>query len=179
MYVLVDDSGDPGFKFGQGSSNFLVIACCVFESVPEVERASKLVSKLAFELNSGHYFELKFNKSNHDSRLRFLKEIRNLDFFIRVMIVDKRLASNRNDFLIEMIAETLRESSETIHPAKITIDGKRPTKIASQISRRLRNMVNRDFLVAHSITFRDSKSDPLLQMADMIAGAARKALSGY
>jgi hypothetical protein len=174
MFVFVDDSGDPGFKFGQGSSNFLVIACCVFESVEAVENASSLISKLAIELNSGHGFELKFNKSSHETRIRILSEIVNLNFFIRVMVVDKREVSNRKDFLLEMLAETLRESSEAIRAAKITIDGKKPAKISGEISRRLRTAVNRDSLTVHSVRFRNSKSDPLIQLADVVAGAIRK-----
>lgn len=174
MYVFVDDSGDPGFKFGQGSSNFLVIACCVFESAKDVSDASNFVKQLTNELNSGHGFELKFNKSSHDARLKFLNEVQKLHFFVRVMVVDKRLVSNRKDFLLDMIVENLRDSSETIRGAKITIDGKKPKNISSEISRRLKSSINREFIIVQSIKFRDSKSDPLIQLADMVAGATRK-----
>ena len=38
MLVFIDDSGDPGFKLGKGSSLIFVIGCIVFDD--ELEAAN-------------------------------------------------------------------------------------------------------------------------------------------
>jgi hypothetical protein len=43
MYVFIDDSGDAGFKLDRGSSEHLVIVCCVFDSADDVEITADLI----------------------------------------------------------------------------------------------------------------------------------------
>lgn len=173
MYVFVDDSGDPGFKFGQGSSNFLVIACCVFESPLAVELASQHVARVKRELNSNHDFELKFHKSRIQTKISILESLSQLDFFVRVLIVDKRRLPRTKDLHTAALISALDKLGGGVTNAKVTIDGILPKKHAQDLSTRIRKKVNRTRKVIHSIRFRDSKADSLIQLADLIAGAYR------
>ena len=40
MLVFVDDSGDPGFKIGKGSSPVFVISCVIFDDDLEAEKTA-------------------------------------------------------------------------------------------------------------------------------------------
>lgn len=173
MYVFVDDSGDPGFKFGQGSSNFLVIACCVFASPLEVDLASKHVATLKRKLNANNDFELKFHKSRFETKIILLESLGKIDFFVRVLIVDKRGLPSTKDLQNSVLISALDKLGEGVADAKVTIDGVLPKKHAQELSTRIRKKVNRTRKVILSVRFRDSKADSLIQLADLIAGAYR------
>lgn len=174
MCVYIDDSGDPGFKFGQGSSDFLVIACCIFETVEDVVLTSSLVSELSRDLNSRHAFELKFHKSRHENRIKFLNKLKDSNFFLRVLVIDKRKLKPTPDLLVEMICIALHDSRAYLHEAKVQIDGFLPRKIARIKAQKIRAVANRESLIVKSVQFRGSETSELIQLADMIAGTVRK-----
>lgn len=173
MYVFVDDSGDPGFKFGQGSSRYLVIACCVFESSLAVELAAQHVARVRRELNSNHDFELKFHKSRIQTKIGILESLSKLEFFVRVLIVDKRGLPRTKDLHTAALISALDKLGGSVTNAKVTIDGLLPKKHAQILSTKIRKKVNLTRKVIDSIRFRDSKDDSLIQLADLIAGAYR------
>ncbi len=169
----MDDSGDPGFKFGKGSSNFLVIACCVFESAHAVDVASQHVAGVKRQLNANHDFELKFHKSRIQTKISILQSLSQIEFFVRVLIVDKRgLPRTKNLHNVTLIS-ALDKLGGVVTNAKVTIDGVLPKKHAQILSTNIRKEVNRTRKVIDSIRFRDSKDDSLIQLADFIAGAYR------
>jgi hypothetical protein len=43
--VLIDDAGDPGFKFERGSARFFVIACVVFNDLSQAEAAAEALEQ--------------------------------------------------------------------------------------------------------------------------------------
>ena len=45
MLVLIDDSGDPGFKIGRGSSQFFVIACVIFDDELDAEETALIIKR--------------------------------------------------------------------------------------------------------------------------------------
>ena len=40
MLVLIDESGDPGFKLAKGSTPYFVVAMVLFQDLDQAERAS-------------------------------------------------------------------------------------------------------------------------------------------
>ena len=50
MLVLIDESGDPGFKLVRGSSSHFVIAMVVFDDFAEAERTSAAIGTLRQQL---------------------------------------------------------------------------------------------------------------------------------
>ena len=71
MLVFIDDSGNPGFKLGRGSSQFFIIACVVFEDNLDAEETALLMKRYRRDLRWPDEREFKFNKT----KKRFCKRI--------------------------------------------------------------------------------------------------------
>jgi hypothetical protein len=104
MFIISDDSGDPGFKFGKGSSTFFVIALVIFDDPLDAEEASLAIKRIRRTLNVSDLFEFKFNKTNSDFRESFFDAVRKAHFNIRAIVVDKeklqspRFRNQKEDF---------------------------------------------------------------------------------
>ncbi|MCL6472275.1 MAG: hypothetical protein K6T91_05620 [Firmicutes bacterium] len=62
MIIFLDDSGDPGFKVGKGSTTSLVIALAIFDDELEAEETSVKIKRLKRELGVKDTFEFKFHR---------------------------------------------------------------------------------------------------------------------
>jgi uncharacterized protein YqkB len=77
MLVFIDDSGDAGFKFEKGSSEFFVISAVIFDDSLEAEKTAISIKELRRELFKRDDVEFKFNKSRKTIRIKFLESIKN------------------------------------------------------------------------------------------------------
>ena len=81
MLVFIDDSGDPGFKFDQGSTRHFVIACCVFTSPEAAENVANDVRSFKSNMGWVNKSELKFSQTRKDINLEFINKFCSKDFF--------------------------------------------------------------------------------------------------
>lgn len=180
MIIFIDDSGDGGFKFEKGSSKFFIIAAVIFDDNLEAEKAAVAIKELRRALNFSDHVEFKFNKSRRDIREKFFKAITKFNFRIRSIIVDKRkiysreLKTNHEKFLSFVIKNLLKNSNNTIRNASIKIDGCGGREFRRLFVAYIRRELNNDQKkIVKSCKLVDSRSNVLIQMADMIAGATR------
>jgi hypothetical protein len=181
VLVFVDDSGDAGFKLGQGSSEHLVIACCVFRNADDAELAADSIRALRSGLKWHPDQEFKFSKTREDIRLQFLTAVRPFDFFVRSIVIDKKIITSqtfktdRISFYNYAIQEVLTHSFGTIADAKVRVDGKGSREYVKAAGKYFKEQANSNNNVISSVKFVDSKGDQLIQLADMFAGAIRRA----
>jgi hypothetical protein len=181
VFVFVDDSGDAGFKLSQGSSEHLVIACCVFRSADDAELTADSIRLLRSNLKWHSDQEFKFSKTREDIRLQFFKAVRPFDFFVRSIVIDKNIITSqtfktdRISFYNYAIQEVLTHSIGTIADAKVRVDGKGSREYVKAAGKYFKEQANSNTNVISSVKFVDSKGDQLIQLADMFAGAIRKA----
>ena len=174
----MDESGDAGFKLGQGSSRFFVIALVVFETYEAAEQVSERIQALRQRLQLRPEFEFKFNKSNDYFRLQFLEAMRDLPFTVRSIVVDKQglrsdvLRRDREKFYGYFARQVLEHNAGYIQGAKLRVDGSGDREFKRAFSSYLRRELGS---VLADCKFRDSKTDDLIQLADMVAGATRRA----
>jgi hypothetical protein len=185
MYVFVDDSGDPGFKFNKGSSRFFVIACCVFETAEAAESASAAISALKDRLGRPQHVEFKFAKTRLDTQVQFFDALSREEFFIRVLVIDKvaRQQMDRDyesDSLYHVaIHQVLASASPVLSGARVTIDGGGSRNYRKSVAGLIRGELRFSTPGAiRTISFAQSHRDPLLQLADMVAGCARHLAEG-
>lgn len=180
MFVFIDDSGDAGFKLADGSSEHLVIACCVFTTAEDAEHAADTIRALRAKLRWHKDQEFKFSKTREDIRLQFFKEVASSQFFIRSIVIDKKkitspnFITNKVSFYNYAIQEVLTHSYGTISEAKVRIDGKGSREYVQAAGKYFKNQANVNSAVISKVKFVDSKGDQLIQLADMFAGAIRK-----
>lgn len=181
MLVFIDDSGDAGFKLGKGSSEFFIISAVIFDDNLEAEKTALAIKELRRELFKRDDVEFKFHKSRKETRKIFLECIKKQVFRIRCLVVDKiilyspELRRDKNSFYSYIIKTMLKYSNDTILDAKIRIDGSGDRIFRKSFVSYLRKELNgKDRKVLQNCKLVDSKSDVLIQMADMVAGSIHR-----
>jgi len=181
MLVFIDDSGDPGFKLGQGSTEVFVISLVIFDDELEAEKAALAIKSLRRELHFPDDVEFKFYKSHSRVKQDFLKSIAAINFRVRSLVVRKKLIhspelrTNKKSFYAYAIKMALRYSSNTIHDAKVKIDGSGDRVFRREFLSYLRRELNsKDRRIVKSCKLVDSRDNVLIQMTDMVAGSIRR-----
>ena len=178
--VFIDEAGDPGFKIGQGSSNYFVIALVIFNDNLDAEEVALKIKRYRQQLKYKEGYEFKFNKSSPQLRKEFLKEIKNYKFLIRAIVVNKKdiyslhLRTNKGALYNYFLMQVLNKSNHIISDCLIRIDGRGERAFRQQLQTYLRQSLNiGQGHIISNLRFRDSKADVLIQLADMIAGTIR------
>ena len=176
MYVFVDDSGDPGFKFGQGSSNFLVYSALIFLTAEDVSEASTEIRKAKFQLGLNHSVELKFTKSKPTIRRDFLIYIHQLNLISTSVVLDKRRIQPIGAIELQttLLRELLHNSGLTLDSAKVFLDGQGSRDSIHKLQRSLSISAVDSPRRIREVKFADSSKSDLIQLADMIAGSIHR-----
>ena len=127
MLAFVDESGDTGFRLGQGSSGQFTITLAIFRENEEAEAVSRRIDKLRADLGlseDGGKSEFHFNDNSNDQRAAFLRTVSKFDFAIFSVVVNKAgLAregiSNKSafyNFICGLVFDNAKEHlTEAIH----------------------------------------------------------------
>jgi len=183
MLVFIDDSGDPGFKLGKGSTKFFIISCIIFNDKLDAEETALEIKKLRRDLGKNENFEFKFNKCRKDYRIRFLKKIAPCKFKYRAIVMEKdkvygsELKNSKESFYNFTTKMVLKHSFGAIRNAKVTIDGSGDRNFRRSMKTYLRKQVNVKSDIIRDVKFRNSKNNVLLQLADMVAGTINRSYS--
>lgn len=181
MLVFIDDSGDSGFKVGKGSTPFFVIAMVIFDDELEAEKIAVVIKQLKRDLKFSNDTEFRFFKTRNENKIRFLETVNPFEFKIRYLVVDKsiikspELKSKKDKFYSYFIKEVLKYSGGDINDAKIRIDGSGDRNFRRSFLGYLRREINTSQRkIIKNCKLIDSKSNVLIQMADMIAGSINR-----
>jgi hypothetical protein len=181
MLIFIDDSGDPGFKFDQGSTLYFVVLLLIFDDELEAERVVAAIKALRSSLGLQGNVEFKFHKSSPRMRRKFLEAINPYKFRLEILVVDKTMIrapvvmSGEHSFYDYAIRIALEKAQPSIREAKIWIDGNRNKAFGRNYITHLRQALNaRQRKTIRQARIVDSKGNILIQMADMLAGAIRR-----
>jgi hypothetical protein len=180
--VTIDDSGDPGFKLDRGSSRYFVIACVIFDTTESAEAVMGAMKHVRQELGWNKKHEFKFNKLRSKDIKITLSVVADLDFRIRAVVVDKTLVQSHelrtkpSSFYNFIIKEVLSKT-ETLHNAKVILDGDSDKTYRKQVGAYFRKEINSP--TNHKISdfsTVDSRKDILVQLADLTVGSIYRSL---
>jgi hypothetical protein len=179
MLVFLDESGDPGMKLQQGSSEYFFVALVIFDDNEEALRADRHIATLRENLRLDASFEFRFNKMNHRLRTRFLREMCGFDFYYYGIAVKKGLLTARGFHFGESFYKVacryvFTNAKAVLREAVVVIDGSGSRGFQRQLVTYLRRGIN-PRAGGHShirkIKIEDSHRNNLLQLADMVCGA--------
>lgn len=173
MLVLIDESGDPGFKLTRGSTPHFVMAMVIFRDYSQAERAGRAIreAQVALRVSS----EFKFNKCCDAVRDGFFEAVRPFEFGVRAIVVNKSLIHSQNlrteterfyNFFLRLLMD---HDGGALENARIKIDGSGDRRFKRELTSYLRRQLAPGKM--KSLRFADSQSDSLIQLADMVAGA--------
>ena len=173
--IFIDDSGCTGFKFGRGSTVYFGIAAVFFDDNLDAEETALKIKRLRRSLGWHDLHEFKFRKTSKVIKKQFFETVRSLNYRVVVALIDKRnvidkkIQKNPGEFYYSVILSAL-QAGGGFAKANITIDGEKGVDHRRKIKSYFRR--NLPVFSVNKISFRDSKKDSLIQLADMIVGAA-------
>jgi len=169
-----DESGDVSFAFDKGASRFFVVAVI---ATPAPDELRQLLAKLKTEASLPSQFEFKFSHLSKTLRKRTLDALAQAKFEGWAIVVDKPNLSDafkvmrRYEFYLFFVTELLRQiPSEKREGATLILD---EYGSAEQLYTELKRYMKAREIPRHfkRIQIRRSKSEPLIQVADIVAGA--------
>ena len=173
MLVFIDESGDPGFKISKGSSPIFVTSMVIFDTPEAAQLAQFEIETLRLELQVKP--EFKFSKLYYPHKDRFFETVGPLQFRTRSVVVRKEriyseaLRTVKESFYKFFVRCMLQHDGGALVDAKVVIDGSGDRQFKRTFGSYLRKHL--DSGRVKKVEFRDSKNDPLVQLADMTAGA--------
>jgi hypothetical protein len=176
QFVFIDDSGDPGFKLGLGSSSHFVIACVIFNDPLDAEEAALTIKKFRRDLGWRQDREFKFNKTKKSITKDLLDAVCSSDFSVRAICIDKsvirshEMKTKQDSFYNYAIKEVLSKSTK-LSEASVKLDGHAGRAYKKSAITYLRREVNARSKKIAKVKFVDSKTDNLVQLADLVAGS--------
>jgi hypothetical protein len=179
MLVFLDESGDPGMKVQQGSSEYFFVTLVIFDNNEEALRADHHIAALRQELRLDASFEFRFNKMNYRLRTRFLREMCGFEFCYFAVAVKKGLLTAQGFRFSESFYKVacryvFTNAKKLLRDAVVVIDGSGSRVFQRQLVTYLRRGINpRNAELSHirKIKIEDSHRNNLLQLADMVCGA--------
>lgn len=173
MLILIDESGDAGFKLAKGSTPHFFVVMVIFRDLREAEAASQAIGEAREALRIKP--EFKFSKCSAQVRDGFFEAVRPFRFTVRALVVDKAriystdLRASADRFYSYFVRLLIRHDADLLAGARVKIDGRASHELRRDLARALRE--HQSVLKVANIKFADSHRDNLIQLADMAAGA--------
>jgi hypothetical protein len=182
VLVFVDESGDLGRKLGKGSSGFFTIALVVFQTAEAARTCQGAVEKLQIELGFGVGQEFKFHDDSHRRRLALLSTVTAHDFTCHTFTLNKgasRLTGPGFEYPQAaykwVCGIALDNAKAFLDEATVVIDGSGNRLFRQQMGTYLRQQLNtRERRHIAKVKIGRSHRDPLLQLADYVAGVTNR-----
>ena len=179
-FIYVDDSGDPGLNVG-GSNNF-IIASVVLVGQENRDKLIQAIDEYKKGLGWKEREELKFHKTHKDVIRLAIKTANKYNYTAYAIVIDKSkidtdsLSSMEKDSIfLYTIKELLIKLN--LPDSDIIIDGVRGPKYTKKARTYLRRELRDKDIKAGRISFEDSRSNPLIQLADLVAGSVARSLT--
>ena len=173
MLVLIDESGDAGFKLARGSTQHFIVAMVIFDDFKEAERASDIIEAARTTLRIRT--EFKFNKCSGQVKDGFFAMVAPCKFTVRAIVVDKakiyseNLREHKEMFYNFFVKSLLQHDHNALVGARVKIDGSGDREFKRELAAYLKRESTGRTIV--SVKFVESHRDNLIQLADMVAGA--------
>jgi hypothetical protein len=180
--VYVDESGDPGTRFRLGSPAIFVVSLVIVNDPTPIVVALDALRQ-AFGKPS---YEFKFTAMNDSARERFFLTLAKQDFRAHCRVLDKRLVLNRTsltatDVYVRVLTRALGDVLDDLVHANVVIDqSAKVRKAQRQLTERIRGELclgSSGDAIINDIRFANSRTETLVQVADMIAGAVARSLT--
>jgi len=186
VLAFVDESGDLGFKFESGSSRYFTIAIVLFEQADWALGCQRAIERLRVSLNLAPSYEFHFHSDSHTRRMAPLTAIRDQRFACYTFTLDKRSPrltgqgfQYRSSGYKWVCKTAFENASSDLRRATVVIDGSGERRFRREVSAYLRARINTpgERQIA-SVKMGRSHLDPLLQLADYVAGVTNRVQEG-
>jgi hypothetical protein len=173
--VVIDCSGDAGFRLEAGASATFVAALVSFASAADAQIVEAAIR--ATKARLGLVPPLKFKACRPEVKDALFAALAGLPFAVRAVVVRKslvaspRLRADEDRFQRFFVQRLLAYGGAMLDKARVAVDGTCDRAFRKALAVRLaRRLAPRPF----SVTFSRPESDLLVQLADLCAGAVAR-----
>lgn len=180
MLVFIDESGDSGFKFDEGSSDIFTIVLVVFNENEEAELCDQKIQLLKHELWWRENEEFHFKRNSDKVRTLFFEAIAPYNFYYYGFVLNKRKLFSEwfrsKDSFYKCISGYIFENAkEKLEDAKIIIDENGNNEFRNSLAKYLKTKMNGgNIRRIKEIKMQASHKNNLLQLADYIASGLNR-----
>jgi hypothetical protein len=183
--VFLDESGDPGFKFGEGSSTFFVVTLVLVPDATTAAALDNTIANLRLRLRTPKDYEFHFTSTCAAWRESFMKEINGFAFRYHSIVINKPALSGEGFRVKESFYKfacriVLQNAARELHQATVVLDGCGSREFQRQLCSYLRRAINdpeAPNVSIRKLKIQDSRKNNLLQLADMICGAVARSFT--
>jgi hypothetical protein len=182
MKIAIDESGDTGRKLWRGSSRWFILAAVIVpESAPGCGITCQAVE--AYRRNFTNDPELHFSHNSHEQHLDFMHYMHDKDFVYASVVIDKRKLLLRNPFVLSSKMSLLQYAFDNLFAQLqpwlddpiVLMDSSGSRHFNQVLGHHLLRLYGSDNKTGihkiKQIKSVDSASEPLVQLADYVAGA--------
>ncbi|HEY9172377.1 MAG TPA: DUF3800 domain-containing protein [Verrucomicrobiae bacterium] len=182
MLAFIDESGDPGLKLDSGSTDYFIVTLVAFEDNEEALATDRRIDLLKRELGFPAGFEFHFNKVKGSYREAFLSAVASYGFFYFSIVINKAKLKGpgfkfKESFYKYTCGLVFENAKPYLDNATVGIDGSGSREFRRQLGSHLRKRINDtkgDSRFIGKVKVQDSRDNNLLQLADMVCGAAAR-----
>jgi hypothetical protein len=180
VLVFIDESGDPGMQGKAGSSRFFVMVAVLFFDHAVAEACDARIEALRTEKGNRRR-EYKFSHSKPAERQAFFEAAVEYDFFYLAFVLNKEKLwspsfNDKAKFWNYTASLLVNNAKPHLTDATIVIDKCGDRGFRRELATYLQRKTNTGGKIKHvkKIKMEDSRSNNLLQLADMICGAVAR-----
>lgn len=172
MLVFIDESGDAGFKLSKGATPIFVAAMVIFSDAKAAQSTERVIRDTMITCHAEP--EFKFSKCRAGTKDQFFLAVQNCPFTVRAIVVRKdviyspHLRVDKEDFYRFFVRQMMTHDNGSLVHASVVIDSSGDRPFRKMLEASLRRQLGPRL---KQLRFRDSRSDALVQLADMCVGA--------
>jgi len=188
MKIAIDESGDSGLKFWKGSSRWFILTAII---VPDDKICGPICTAVDdYRQNVNNGFELHFAHNSHEQHVNFFSYMSDKEFIFASVCIDKQKLARRRPQVLRSKMSLYRFAFEKLftelkpwldHPV-VLIDTNGPKHFNKALSNHLLRMFGSkhkgDINYIEQVRVVDSQYEPLVQLADYVAGAIHHHVDG-
>ncbi len=188
MKIAIDESGDSGRKFWSGSSRWFILTAVIVPDNYTCGPACQAIEDFRKKFQNGS--EMHFSHNSHQQHVNFLATMRAQDFVFASVCIDKKILLRKNPHVFRTKMALLQFSFDQLFSQLkpwlddpvVLIDTNGPTHFNRGLTRylfkRYGAMHKGDRSGLKLIRSVDSRSEPLVQLADYVSGAIHHHVDG-
>lgn len=182
MLVFIDESGDPGFKFDQGSSRFFTIALVIFEDRDDAIACDQRIELLHKEID--WHSEFHFKRNPDHVREAFIRAVAPYNFFYYGVVIDKERQQHlaqqfptRDAFYQYVCGLVFENAKEKLQQATVILDTSGNQEFGRALAQYLRGKMNTGTMKRLAkLKMQRSHTNNLIQLADYVAGILNRSM---
>jgi hypothetical protein len=188
MRIAIDESGDSGKKFWAGSSRWFILSAVVVPDDNICGPTCQAVNEFRHAQEGGR--ELHFAHNSHQQHIDFFEFMKDKEFIHASVVIDKYKLFKRKPIVFRSKMSLLQFSFEELfrnlqpwldHPV-VVVDRSGSRQFSRALSRHMMRLFGSrhkgDYRSIEQVLMVDSTEEPLVQLADYIAGAIHHYIDG-